>query len=215
MLWQPGIDKFCVLISGRNETGQMQFGREREPLIRWLCILMPRHSQNKEVSGWGRPGGAGWACSQSRENTRAGLGGRAEAGNLCSCRPRAPLKRQVPRPGLGAPWPDGCYGGDWVFLSPGLCSHFTGQGAGPTQDTCRFSLQVHTGLLKVLDKLRVHVFLFDREATITDSSDTLFGSNLLTEQMPSWAVFHIWGVHQSPVESRKKTWLPVSSGQGN
>lgn len=53
----------------------MQFGRE-QALIKWLCILMPRHRARMRKVSWGARG----ALSRSRQPNRARLGGRTDTG---------------------------------------------------------------------------------------------------------------------------------------
>ena len=165
----------------------MQFGRGREPLIRWLCLLMPRHRARirRHLGGAGQGVQAEPAAkaictpeSASEEGQRQEMCISAGPEHLSNARSHVQVREHHGQAGVVVVTV--VFPVSWALLS----FHRAEGWPSPTQDMCSFSLQVHTGLLRALDKLRVHVFLH-REATITDSSDTLFGSNLLTEQTPS------------------------------
>lgn len=66
MLWQLGIDKFCFLIPGRYETGQMQFGRGTafDKMAVHLNAYTQGQNEAGTLGGKLRPG-------QSRQSTKA------------------------------------------------------------------------------------------------------------------------------------------------
>lgn len=175
----------------------MQFGRGTALDKMAVHLNAWAQGQNKE----GILGGMLRLC-QSRQDTEARPGGSTETGRGQPSIVQAqstPYKWQVPCSGFvstdlasgeGRGQADRCHvllGKDEVqrVHCGSDCCHFrhvcrplprVSQGPSPTR---RFSLCLHSLLLKVLNKLRVWFFSPQKEAKITDSSDTLFGFCLL------------------------------------
>lgn len=180
----------------------MQFGRE-QALMRWLCILMPRHRARMREASWG----AGGALSRSEQHTRARPGGRTDVGprKPCVWRPRAPLQMTGSpiwvcehRSGLWSrpsrqaePKSKACASEPWWRLAcPHLCCpHFqtrapaptppcTGRDLGPAPpEVLIASSRTSTLCFSKYSRSSGSDFFFfspQREAKITDSSDTFW-----------------------------------------